>query len=124
MSILSTSELIQAKANPWNRDRTIYWTTTAIVSAVMASSAINFTFNDRFPYPEGAFAHLGLPTYFKIELAIAKVLGVFALLIPRIPRTLREFAYFGFALTLISASIAHFSVGDASLPALLCVFRD
>src|SRR6266404_3970715 len=116
MSVLSTGEPIQAKANQWNWDRTIYWTTTAIICAVMAWSAINFTFNDRFPYPEGAFAHLGLPTYFKIELTIAKVLGVLALLIPRIPRTLKEFAYFGFALTLISASIAHFSVGDASRP--------
>ena len=34
------------------------------------------------------------------------------LLIPGIPRKAKEFAYFGFAITLISASIAHFSVGD------------
>jgi hypothetical protein len=29
-----------------------------------------------------------------------------------VPRTVKEFAYFGFGITLISASIAHFSVGD------------
>ncbi len=114
MSVSEASKQIQAEVNRW--DRTIYWITTGIVCVVMLFSAINFTFNDHFPYPEGAFAHLELPTYFKVELTIAKVLGVVALLIPGIPRTLKEFAYFGFAITLVSASIAHFSVGDAARP--------
>lgn len=35
--------------------------------------------------------------------------------VPGIPRKLKEFAYFGFAITLISASIAHFSSGDGIL---------
>jgi hypothetical protein len=34
-------------------------------------------------------------------------------LIPGVPRKAKEFAYFGFANTFISASIAHFSVGDS-----------
>jgi formate hydrogenlyase subunit 4 len=33
--------------------------------------------------------------------------------VPRVPRKVKEFAYFGFGLTLVSAAIAHFSVGDA-----------
>jgi hypothetical protein len=61
---------------------------------------------------KGAFKHLGLPDYFRIELTVAKVLGVFALLIPNVPRKAREFAYFGFGLTLISACIAHLATGD------------
>jgi CHASE2 domain-containing sensor protein len=56
-----------------------------------------------------------LPVYFRIELTVAKALGVLALLTPGVPRKAKEFAYAGFAITLISASIAHFSVGD-SLP--------
>jgi hypothetical protein len=95
------------------RDRIIYWTTTGIVCAVMVFSIVNFTLLDGFPFPEGGFVHLGLPRYFKTELTTAKVLGVLALLIPGIPAKVREFAYFGFGITLISASIAHFSVGDA-----------
>jgi hypothetical protein len=98
------------------RDKIIYWTTTAIVAAVMVFSIFNFIFNDRFPFPngkEGAFVHLGLPHYFKIELTVAKILGVVALVVPNVPRTVKEFAYFGFGLTLVSASIAHYSVGDA-----------
>ena len=64
---------------------------------------------------KGAFTHLGFPSYFRIELTTAKTLGVLALLIPGVPRKAKEFAYFGFGITLISASIAHFSVGDSLL---------
>src|SRR5689334_11863443 len=106
------------------KDRIIYWTTTGIVSAVMVFSIVNFVFNDHFPFPngkEGAFVHLGLPSYFKIELTVAKVLGVIALIIPNIPRKIKEFAYFGLGLTLISASIAHFAVGDAANLSVLFV---
>jgi hypothetical protein len=103
------------------RDRIIYWTTTGIVCAVMVFSIVNFTFIDRFPFSEGAFVHLGLPDYFRAELTVAKALGVLALLVPGIPAKIREFAYFGFGLTLISASIAHFSSGDARISVLFIV---
>ncbi|WP_082100168.1 DoxX family protein [Anaeromyxobacter sp. PSR-1] len=95
-----------------------YWISTGLVCAVMVFSVLSFTFYDHFPFPngkEGAFVHLGLPPYFKVELTIAKALGVLALLVPGVPRKIREFAYFGFGLTLLSAAIAHFSVGDARL---------
>jgi hypothetical protein len=78
----------------------------------MVFSAINFNLKNPLGPMKGAFHHLGLPDYFKIELTVAKVLGVLALLIPHVPPKIKEFAYFGFAITLISASIAHFSVGD------------
>jgi len=58
-----------------NREKLIYRTTTGIVYAVMVFSVINFIFNDHFPFPngpEGAFVHLGLPHYFKIELTPRK----------------------------------------------------
>jgi hypothetical protein len=35
--------------------------------------------------------------------------------VPAVPRKVKEFAYFGFGITLVSASIAHFSVGDPAL---------
>src|SRR5437016_14011986 len=94
------------------RARALYWTTTSIVCAVMVFSAINFNLKNPVGPMKGAFAHLGFPDYFRIELTVAKALGVFALLTPGIPAKAREFAYAGFAITLISASVAHFSVGD------------
>ena len=86
----------------------IYWISTGIVSAVMLFSIISFTFFDHVQYPEGAFVHLGLPEYFKVELTVAKMLGLLALLLPAIPFRLKEFAYFGFGLTLLSACVAHY----------------
>ena len=103
------------------RDRIVYWITTGIVCAVMFYSILNFTLFDRFPFPEGGFVHLGLPDYFKAELTVAKILGVSALLIPSVPAKIKEFAYFGFAITLISASIAHFSSGDARISVLFII---
>ena len=103
------------------RETLVHRTTTGIVLAVMVFSIVNFVFNDHFPFPngpEGAFAHLGLPTYFKIELTTAKILGVLALVIPSVPVKIKEFAYFGFGLTLLSAAIAHFARGDARLSVL------
>ena len=100
------------------RDRIVYWTTTGIVCAVMVFSILNFTVFDHFPFPEGGFVHLGLPNYFKVELTIAKILGVSALLIPGVPAKIKEFAYFGFGITLLSAAIAHFSRGDARISIL------
>ena len=94
------------------RARGIYWTATAIVTAVMVFSAINFNLTNPLGPMKGAFVHLGFPDYFRIELTVAKALGVLVLVMPGIPAKAREFAYAGFAITLMSASIAHFSVGD------------
>jgi hypothetical protein len=90
----------------------------------MVFSIVNFVFNDHFPFPhgpEGAFVHLGFPPYFKVELTVAKILGVLALLIPAVPFKVKEFAYAGFAITLVSASVAHFGRGDASNLSVLYV---
>ena len=58
-----------------------------------------------------AFTHLGFPAYFRTELSWAKFLGIVVLLAP-VPPRLKEWAYAGFAITLVSALIAHFSLGD------------
>ena len=58
-----------------------------------------------------AFTHLGFPGYFRVELSWAKFLGV-ALLLAPVSARLKEWAYAGFGITLVSALIAHFAVGD------------
>jgi hypothetical protein len=65
----------------------------------------------RLPQVAEAFAHLGFPDYFRVELAWAKLFGVVLLLAP-VPARLKEWAYAGFAVTLASALIAHLSLGD------------
>jgi DoxX-like protein len=65
----------------------------------------------RLPQVAEAFSRLGFPGYFRVELSWAKFLGVVLLLAP-VPARLKEWAYAGFAITLVSALIAHIAVGD------------
>jgi len=85
-----------------------FWTATALFCL-----QIGFTAYAQLTLPQvaEAFAHLGFPDYFRVELALAKLLGVVLLLAP-VPARLKEWAYAGFAITLVSALIAHFAVGD------------
>ena len=86
----------------------VYWIVTAVFCL-----QISFTAYAQLSLPQvaEAFTHLGFPDYFRVELSWAKVLGVVLLLAP-VPARLKEWAYAGFAITLVSALIAHVSVGD------------
>jgi hypothetical protein len=88
--------------------RIAYWVVTALFCLQMG-----FTAYAQLQLPQVAqmFAHLGFPDYFRVELSWAKLIGVVLLLAP-VSARLKEWAYAGFAITLASALIAHFSVGD------------
>lgn len=91
------------------KNTVIYWASTGLLSFMMLFSAWNYFTN---PQMSAAFKHLGFSDYFRYELAIAKIAGALALIIPQIPVRLKEWAYAGFAITFISAGIAHYSSGD------------
>ena len=86
-----------------------YWTVTALFCLEMGFTAYYMLMVS----PDGAQAitRLGFPGYFRIELAWAKLIGVAVLLAPA-PARLKEWAYAGFAINLMSAVIAHLSLGD------------
>ena len=86
----------------------IYWATTGLLSLAMLFSAYAYLTK---PAMQEAFVQLGFPTYFRVELAVAKVLGVLLLLAPVGPH-LKEWAYAGFAFTFVSAFIGHSALGD------------
>jgi hypothetical protein len=92
------------------KNKIIYWTTTGIISAMMVFSAYGYFTN---PDMKAAFVHLGFPDYFRIELGVLKVLGALALILPMVLDKIKSFAYFGFALTFVSAFTAHTASGDA-----------
>jgi hypothetical protein len=92
------------------KDKIIYWAATGIIGVMMLFSAFQYVSN---PQIKAAFVHLGFPGYFRVELAIAKIVGVFILLIPVIPRVIKEWGYAGFGIVFISAAIAHYNSGDA-----------
>lgn len=65
------------------------------------------------PQAAEAFARLGFSAAaFRIELSWAKVVGVLTLLLPVVPARMKEWAYAGFAINLVSALIAHLSIHD------------
>lgn len=97
------------------RNKIIYWTATGIISVMMLFSAISAITDPQFA---DTYRHLGFPSYFRVELAIAKIIGVLILLIPQIPARVKEWAYAGFAITFISSSIAHGFSGDPA-PAVI-----
>jgi VIT1/CCC1 family predicted Fe2+/Mn2+ transporter len=58
------------------------------------------------------FQHFGFPDFFRVELAVAKIIGVVILIVPAFSVRLKEWAYSGFTIVFISAAIAHLSSGD------------
>ncbi len=86
-----------------------FWVSTAMFALQMGFTAYAQL---RLPQVAGAFSHYGFPSYFRIELAWAKFGGLAARLLPIVPARVKEWAYAGFAITLVSALIAHFAVGD------------
>jgi hypothetical protein len=89
-----------------------YWITTLFVSLVMAVSG-TLAITHAGPMMK-ALAHLGYPAYFSNLLGIGKLAGVVVLLAPRMPR-LKEWAYVGCAITVLSACYSHYSSGDGVL---------
>ncbi len=85
-----------------------FWIVTALFCLQMSFTAYAQL---RLPQVAQAFAHLGFPDYFRVELSWAKLLGVVLLLAP-VPARLKEWAYAGFAIDLGSALVAHLSLGD------------
>lgn len=90
----------------------LFWAFTALFCLEMCFTA----YYELTSQGAQAFTRLGFPNgYFRLELSWAKLAGVAVLLIPIVPVRLKEWAYAGFAINLISAPIAHLSIHDRPL---------
>ena len=107
-STLHHSAFVSAKAAA-KTETILNWALTALFCL-----QIGFTAYAQLQLPQVAamFTHLGFPDYFRVELSWAKFIGVAVLLAP-VPARLKEWAHAGFAITLVSALIAHLAVGDS-----------
>lgn len=92
-----------------SKNNIIYWVTTGLFGVMMLFSGYNYFSN---PEMLEAFKHVGFPDFFRVELGAAKIIGALALLIPQVPARIKEWAYVGFGITLLSAAYAHLSLGD------------
>ncbi len=97
------------------RDRIIYWIATGLLCALALMSAGMYFFN--YEMVSATFTKLGFPTYIIYPLAVAKILGVIAILTKQ-SRFPKEWAYAGFFYDFVLAFSAHLAIGDGEhLPA-------
>src|SRR5258708_26591784 len=89
-----------------------YWITTIFVGFIMTTSGVLALTHASAMMK--ALAHLGYPVYFSNLLAVAKLCGVGVLLVPGWVR-LKEWAYVGFGITILSACYSHLLSGDGLL---------
>ena len=91
------------------RDTIIYYVATVLFSLMLFAGAIAYFV--QYEMAEEMFISLGVPTAIIYPLAIAKILGVIALLFIK-NDTIKKLAYLGFTLDLVMAIGAHMNAGD------------
>ena len=98
----------------------IFWITTGLI--FLFEGVMPALFSQTEMAKEG-IRHLGYPDYFGVMLVVFKVLGALVLIIPNLPRNLKEWAYAGFAIDFIAASVSHWAVdgfnGEAIFPLIV-----
>lgn len=101
------------------RNKIIYWAATVWLALGMLSTGIVQLIGAEEEV--SGFAKLGYPPYLLTLLGSWKILGVVAILVPKLP-LVKEWAYAGFFFAMSGAIISHMASGEAfseSLPALL-----
>jgi DoxX-like family len=88
------------------KNKIIFWTATIIIALMEGVMPIS-TWIFAPQYMTFGTRALNYPDYFAYSLVIAKVLGVIAIVYPKTPAKLKEWAYAGLAFTLIFAFISH-----------------
>lgn len=92
------------------RNKIIYWIATIWLSFGMVfTGVIQFI---KTKEEVDLFTHLGYPIYFLTILAIWKILGAIAVLVPKFP-LIKEWAYAGFIFAMTGAIFSHIAVGDS-----------
>ena len=101
------------------RARVVYWVVAVPFIALMLFAAYNYVFKHELIVD--VFHRLGYPTYIIYPLALAKVLGLLAIVSDG-SKALKEWAYAGFFFNFVLALSAHLNAGDGQFaPALVCL---
>jgi hypothetical protein len=94
----------------------IFWVTTGIIF-LMEGVLVAFTSQSEMAVK--GITDLGYPVYFGTMLAIFKVFGSLALIIPKVPARVKEWAYAGFMIDFIGALVSIVVVTKSPVMALL-----
>ena len=85
----------------------IFWVTTSLI-VIFEGIIPVLTF--RTEVAKEGIRHLGYPGYFGAMIVGFRICGVIALIFPKIPTRIKEWAYAGFAIEFLSASISNMVV--------------
>ncbi|HQQ96829.1 MAG TPA: DoxX family protein [Cyclobacteriaceae bacterium] len=85
----------------------IFWVTTTLI---FLFEGVMPALTSQTELAKEGIRHLGYPEYFGTAFAICKVIGSLALIIPQIPKRVKEWAYAGFTFDFLFASLSHFVV--------------
>lgn len=89
------------------KDKIIFWVSTSII---FLFDTVMPALTSHTQLAIDGIHHLGFPDYFRVQLTVFKVIGGMLLMFPKVPARLKEWAYVGFGINFISASIAHGAV--------------
>ncbi len=89
------------------RDKIIFWTATTFI---FLFEGVMPALTSQSELAKEGVRHLGYPEYFGNALVVFKVCGTLILMIPKVPKRMKEWAYAGFTFDFIFASISHFAV--------------
>lgn len=89
------------------KDKIIFWTATTIIALF---EGVMPALTSQTELAKEGIAHLGYPEYFGNALVVFKLLGVLAIVIPKVPKRVKEWAYAGFTFDFIFATISHGAV--------------
>lgn len=93
--------------NPMKKEKIIFWTATSIIALF---EGVMPALTSQTELAKEGIRHLGYPDYFGTALIVFKISGVLALVIPQVPKRLKEWAYAGFTFNFIFATISHAAV--------------
>ncbi len=94
----------------------LFWVSTAIIF-IMEGVLVALTWHTDMAIQ--GITSLGYPAYFAAMLAAFKVLGSLALIIPKVPARVKEWAYAGFGIDFICALASSWVVMGFGAPLLL-----
>ena len=89
------------------KQKLLFWISTGLIALF---EGVMPALTSQTELAKEGITHLGYPLYFGNALVIFKVLGVLALIIPAIPKRIKEWAYAGFAFDFVFAAISHGAV--------------
>jgi hypothetical protein len=102
------------------KDQIFFWTATIIIALF---EGVMPALTSQTELAKEGIRHLGYPPYFGNALVVFKVLGVLVLIIPQVPKRIKEWAYAGFAFDFIFATISHGAVdginGQTFMPLII-----